>query len=243
MSERHTRLILCVALALACHVALLGWAVGTNPTPADRPLRTTRAAGEAAAATPTDVVAAQDQRGSARYSQQARFAGLPSNGAAAAAQRANAGQTTRFVVVANQQAGRERSPQTLLDRPNAPDRVSRAARIHSAVGDPRARYLAAWQDRIEALGSRRYPSELLSPGEPRRLTLAVRLAPDGRLLALRVVHSSGQPALDRAALSIVRDAAPFAAFGQTLGDDAGTLSFAYDWLFEAGAHTRLRPAG
>lgn len=57
---------------------------------------------------------------------------------------------------------------------------------------------------------------------------------DGRLREARVRRSSGNPALDQAALQILRQAAPFPPFPEALAKSAPSVRFAYEWRFEAG---------
>ncbi|GAB3670425.1 energy transducer TonB [Salinisphaera aquimarina] len=243
MSDNRIRFIICVALALAAHAVLLGWTTDTGRASSQSLLEVTRNADDAATPRSRDILAVQDQRGDDSYSQQQRSG----DSSPMSAQSAQAGRTptvTRFVMVAR----RPQTPEgTNRERITATDaganQIPRDGKTMDASGDPRAAYLADWQQQIEARGSRQYPSTLLADGQPRRLTMAVRLNADGSLQAVRVVHSSGSHALDRAAESIVRDAAPFTPFDTRLGDSAGALSFVYDWLFEPGADTRLRPSG
>jgi len=244
VTAQHNRLTLCVAMALALHAGVLGWASGMGASDsASNMLRMTRAAGAAQAARDPKVSATQDQRGDASIAQQLQTASSSQQAGGNPADPSQAVTATRFVVVADhtlrpdQHAASAAGTASYQD-----DRTARAQQIRDAAADPRARYLARWQQDIEALGSRRYPSQLLASGQPRRLTMAVRLAPDGRLLGVRVVHSSGVPDLDAAAAAIVRDAAPFAPYDAALGDSGqrGTLTFAYDWLFQTGSGTQLQ---
>jgi protein TonB len=63
----------------------------------------------------------------------------------------------------------------------------------------------------------------------------VVIAADGRLDDIVVRRSSGDKALDQAALKILRLAAPFAPLPDNIREDYDVLRFAYEWDFSAGA--------
>lgn len=89
-----------------------------------------------------------------------------------------------------------------------------AAKARAGVrGSSRSRigsYLAAVRARIEA--AKRYPPSARRRRIEGKAQVRFRLAADGRLLDLRLIASSGFHALDQAALSAVRRAAPFPRF-------------------------------
>jgi protein TonB len=62
----------------------------------------------------------------------------------------------------------------------------------------------------------------------------VALASDGRLAEAKVRKSSGHPELDRAAIEILRLAAPFEPFSRELALRHEVLRFAYEWQFVGG---------
>jgi len=62
----------------------------------------------------------------------------------------------------------------------------------------------------------------------------VVIAADGRLDDIVVRRSSGDTALDQAALRILRLAAPFAPLPPNIREDYDVLRFAYEWDFAAG---------
>lgn len=81
-----------------------------------------------------------------------------------------------------------------------------------------AAYLRGWRERIERLGTLNFPpaARTAAVGEV-KLRLRAVLARDGRLEALSVVIGSGYPAVDAAALAIVRQAHPYLPFPHALG--------------------------
>ena len=97
-----------------------------------------------------------------------------------------------------------------------------------------AEYLDSWRRRVERIGTANYPAELLdnTTGRP---TLEVVIRADGRLDDIVVRRSSGDKALDQAALKILRLAAPFAPLPENIRADYDVLRFAYEWDFSRGA--------
>ena len=97
-----------------------------------------------------------------------------------------------------------------------------------------AEYLDAWRRRVERIGTANYPRELLGNIDAGRPTLEVVIAADGRLDDIVVRRSSGDTALDQAALRILRLAAPFPPLPPSIREDYDVLRFAYEWDFAAG---------
>jgi protein TonB len=97
-----------------------------------------------------------------------------------------------------------------------------------------AEYLDGWRRRVERIGTANYPTELLGNIGAGRPTLEVVIAADGRLDDIVVRRSSGDKALDQAALKILRLAAPFAPLPDDIRKDYDVLRFAYEWDFEGG---------
>ena len=236
MSGTRARFYFCLAIALIAHALLLGWSSGTTLSSGRDLLAATRAVGPTSRPENASVTAEQDQSGKNRSSQRAAAARQPMP-AQKAAETARSGhkRVTRFVMVNERAPDEQSAPQTTIDTPQPPQ----AQQIRSAARDARAQYLAGWQQRIEARGSRRYSRKLLEADQPRRLTMAVRVGADGALRGVRVLRPSGNEALDAAALAIVRGAAPYAPFDRDLAAITGELSFAYDWLFEPDGDTGL----
>ena len=98
-----------------------------------------------------------------------------------------------------------------------------------------AEYLDGWRRRVERIGTANYPTELLGNIDAGRPTLEVVIAADGSLDDIVVRSSSGDKALDQAALKILRLAAPFAPLPKEIRADYDVLRFAYEWDFAGGA--------
>jgi len=94
-----------------------------------------------------------------------------------------------------------------------------------------AEYLDSWRRRVERIGTANYPKELLGNIHAGRPTLEVVIAADGRLDDIVVRRSSGDTALDQAALKILRLAAPFPPLPPSIREDYDVLRFAYEWDF------------
>lgn len=100
-----------------------------------------------------------------------------------------------------------------------------------------AEYLDGWRRRVERIGTANYPNELLGNIHAGRPTLEVVIAADGRLDDIVVRRSSGDKALDQAALKILRLAAPFPPLPPSIREDYDVLRFAYEWDFAAGGES------
>jgi protein TonB len=109
------------------------------------------------------------------------------------------------------------------------------ARTLLATPDTRAsglaEYLDGWRRRVERIGTANYPKELLGSIGAGRPTLEVVIAADGSLDDIVVRRSSGDNALDQAALRILRLAGPFAPLPDSIRADYDVLRFAYEWDF------------
>jgi periplasmic protein TonB len=93
-----------------------------------------------------------------------------------------------------------------------------------------AEYLDGWRRRVERIGTANYPAQFLGGGHGRP-TLEVVIGSDGALESIVVRRSSGDTALDQAALKILRLAAPFEPLPANVRKDYDVLRFAYEWDF------------
>ena len=94
-----------------------------------------------------------------------------------------------------------------------------------------AGYLADWKTKVERVGTLNFPDEarrLSMEGSP---VLEVALRSDGSLAEIQIRRSSGEGALDQAAIRILRLASPFDPFPRDLTDRYQILRFAYEWRF------------
>jgi protein TonB len=94
-----------------------------------------------------------------------------------------------------------------------------------------ADYLAAWTDKVERVGTLNFPDAARRLGMEGSPILEVAVLSDGSLGDVIVRQSSGQPALDEAAMRILTLASPFDPFPRDLKDNYDVLRFAYEWRF------------
>lgn len=103
---------------------------------------------------------------------------------------------------------------------------------------PFAPYLDGWRRRVERIGTTNYPNAARQNGLTGSPVIEVIIESDGRLRSARIRRASGQPAIDAAALDILRLASPFDPFPPDLARDYRSLRFAYEWQFEGGQPRR-----
>ena len=94
-----------------------------------------------------------------------------------------------------------------------------------------AGYLSRWKSKIENVGVKYFPEEVLVEGVTGSPTLEVTISSNGQLYDALVRRSSGSKTLDEVALNILRRAAPFDPFPEAIRVDYDQLRFAYKWQF------------
>lgn len=94
-----------------------------------------------------------------------------------------------------------------------------------------SQYVKDWEDKVERTGNLNYPEAARKKGESQVLTLDVGINADGSIYSMRVVKSSGNPALDEAAKRIVRMSAPFAELPAELLKEVNVLVITRVWKF------------
>ncbi|MGA1562856.1 MAG: energy transducer TonB family protein, partial [Gammaproteobacteria bacterium] len=80
--------------------------------------------------------------------------------------------------------------------------------------------------KVERVGNLNYPHGLSGS-----LLLDVALHPDGNIESIDLRRSSGTPELDRAAIEIVKLAAPFAPFPERIAAETDILHIVRTWQF------------
>jgi protein TonB len=96
-----------------------------------------------------------------------------------------------------------------------------------------APYLDGWRQRVERIGTVNYPAISQYGRLSGNPVIEVSVNRTGQLVGARVRRSSGHPALDAAALDILRLASPFEPFPPALAQYR-VLHFAYEWQFKGG---------
>src|SRR5690606_27519864 len=104
----------------------------------------------------------------------------------------------------------------------------------SAQQSALAAYLDRWRRRVERVGTANFPEQFLGNLSHGRPTLEVMINVDGRLGDIVIRRSSGDRALDQAALKILSLAAPFEPLPEHLAAEYHALRFAYEWDFHGG---------
>ncbi len=104
-----------------------------------------------------------------------------------------------------------------------------------------AEYLEGWRRRVERIGTLHFPARFRGDHSVGRPTLEVAIRADGQLADIVVRHSSGDAALDQAALNILRMAAPFDPLPKAIRAKYDVLRFAYVWEFTTGTAAPARP--
>jgi len=99
-----------------------------------------------------------------------------------------------------------------------------------------AAYEHSWQQKIERIGNLNYPDQARRDKLSGSLLLSVVLRPDGSVASIKVLHSSGHPVLDDAAVRIVQMSAPFSPFPPNLleilkREGSTTLGITRTWRF------------
>lgn len=97
-----------------------------------------------------------------------------------------------------------------------------------------APYLVAWRRKVERIGTLNFPIAARDAGPHAAPVIEVAIAADGTLARAVIRRSSGDPALDQAALAILRLASPFDPFPPALAHRYSVLRFTYEWQFVGG---------
>ena len=122
-----------------------------------------------------------------------------------------------------------------LRLPEATDAKPREAFVSVNARESRyAPYLDAWRRKVEHIGNLNFPAEIRNRRLTGSLSLEVALNSDGSIRELNLSKPSNQPLLDDSAMRIVKLAAPFAAFPESIRRDTGVLRFVYVWRFNGG---------
>ena len=96
-----------------------------------------------------------------------------------------------------------------------------------------AQYEEDWRSKIERVGTTNYPAEARGKLYG-TLQLTVTIRPDGSVDSVELNRSSGLKILDAAAHRIVRLAAPFAVFPDSIRKDTDLLVITRTWFFAQG---------
>jgi protein TonB len=109
-------------------------------------------------------------------------------------------------------------------------RVRRITSVSTLATDE-AYYLNAWRREVEQVGNLNYPSEARSRRIHGSVRMLVVISADGSLKEVQILESSGFPVLDQGALAIVRLAAPFPVFPESMRKRMEVLEIIRTWQF------------
>lgn len=96
-------------------------------------------------------------------------------------------------------------------------------------------YLDGWRRKIERVGTMNFPSAARRPKLSGTPVIEVVINASGKLLVANIKHSSGHAEIDRAAMRILKLAAPYDAFPTQLSAKHDEIRIAYEWQFLGGA--------
>jgi len=100
-----------------------------------------------------------------------------------------------------------------------------------------ARYFRNWKAKIERIGTLNYPTS--ARGEPHGNGMAgVEIGPDGSVLSINIIRSTGNKIFDDAMVRIVRLAAPFAPFQPEIRRETDVISITATWRFSPGKNAK-----
>ena len=109
--------------------------------------------------------------------------------------------------------------------------------IDHSTREPRfAGYMDAWVKKVERVGNLNYPVEIRRKRLSGHLTLDVCIRRDGSVESIDILRPSQHPELDRAALRIVRMAAPYAPLPGNIQADTDILHITRVWRFGPDSH-------
>lgn len=118
-------------------------------------------------------------------------------------------------------------------------RYARRPRIHfidavSAKSAVEAEYIDGWVKKIERIGNINFPEEAIMRNLSGKLILNATLDHAGRVVDAQISLSSGYDVLDKAALRIVKLAAPYPALPEEIRRKWDQLNITRTWIFHSG---------
>lgn len=137
-------------------------------------------------------------------------------------------QMERITEIASLEAQFYKQLQEYANRP-------RIKRLNSAstVEEPGAYYKESWRRRVELIGNINYPTQARQQKLYGELRMAVTIRKNGSLVKVEILEPSGSAILDEAALKIVRMAAPYEPFDDSL-KNFDMVEIIRTWRFERG---------
>lgn len=97
-----------------------------------------------------------------------------------------------------------------------------------------AAYMEAWRLKVERVGNLNYPQQAKDKNLSGSLLLDVAINADGSINNVALLRSSGEKALDDAAIGIVKLASPYAPFSTDIRKETDILHITRTWQFLPG---------
>lgn len=152
---------------------------------------------------------------------------LPSEATAMAREDLKAGEGSLSPQIALLEARVHELQQLYAQRPRVRTLTSVSTK---AAAD--AAYLEYWRQQVEDYGNANYPPEARARRLFGSLRLKVSIMANGSLQGVELLQSSGVQVLDRAAMDIVREAAPYRPFPDSIRSSTDQLDIIRTWRFE-----------
>ena len=102
---------------------------------------------------------------------------------------------------------------------------------NSKVNNDEAIYLNLWQRKIESTGDNIISNEenILNG----RVQIMASIDLNGNLISSKILISSGNTTIDNMAIKILKNAAPFSPFNETMSNEYSVLEIVRDWNFSS----------
>ena len=94
--------------------------------------------------------------------------------------------------------------------------------------------LTTWVKKIERIGNINFPEEAIARNLSGKLILNATLDHEGRVVDAQISLSSGYDVLDKAALRIIKLAAPYPALPEEIRRKWDQLNITRTWIFHSG---------
>jgi len=103
-----------------------------------------------------------------------------------------------------------------------------------------ASYMRDWVAKVERVGELNYPDAARRQNLSGKLIVQVAVYPDGSVRDITIRKPSGHKILDDAAVRIVKLAAPFAPFPDSISKDTDVLVITRTWVFTSSNRLKSR---
>jgi len=103
-----------------------------------------------------------------------------------------------------------------------------------------ASYMRDWVAKVERVGELNYPDAARRQNLSGKLIVQVAVYPDGSVRDITIRKPSGHKILDDAAVRIVKLAAPFAPFPDSISKDTDVLYITRTWVFTSSNRLKSR---